>query len=184
MSARPTKLTNLTITGDLVVGGSSTVSGSSIVNGVIGENVTVDTGKTLAVTTADKLTVGGKIIPQTFLITRAIFDGATTAAFDSVVSVPVACKLVSASIRYQTASSAAETLMAKKVPSGTAKASGTDMLSAGMALNGTADTNVAGSLHATAGNYTLAAGDGVGFVASGTPTALDGVGITLEFQRV
>src|ERR1051325_5385221 len=175
MSARPTKLTNLTISGDLVVGGTSTVAGSSIVNGVIGEDVTVASGKTLAVTTADKLTVGGKIIPQTFLVTRSIFDGATTAAFDGVIPLPVACKIVSVKIRWQTASGASETLMVKKVPSGTAKGSGTDCLAAGIDLTATADTNVSPALHATAGNYTFAAGGALGFVASGAPTSLDGV---------
>lgn len=148
------------------------------------DNVTIAATKTLAVTTADKLTVGGKIVPQTFFITRSIFDGATAAAFDGVIPIPVACKIVSVTGRWQTASGAAETLMVKKVPSGTAKASGTDCLAAGMALDATADTNVAGTLHATAANYTFAAGDGLGFVVSGTPTSLDGAGFTVEFQRV
>jgi hypothetical protein len=178
MSARPTKLTNLTVTGNLVVGGSSTVSGSSIVNGVIGENVTVDTGKTLAVTTADKLTVGGKIIPQTFLVQiRA----------DSVVYVlPVACKVVSVKERHTTAESTAATLtaMVNKVPSGTAIGSGTNCLSAGINMKATANTNQTGSLHATAGNYTFAAGDGVGAVLSTSATELALESITVEFQRV
>lgn len=136
------------------------------------------------VTVTGSLTVGGKIVPQTFLITKTIAAGAAAADFDGVIPLPVACKLVSVTARWQTASSAAETLMPKKVPSGTAKASGTDLLSAGIALNATANTNVAGSLHATPANYTFAAGDGIGEVASGAPTALDGVGITYQFERV
>lgn len=136
------------------------------------------------VTVAGSLTVGGKIVPQTFFITKTIAAGAAAADFDGVIPLPVACKLVSVTMRYQVTSSAAETLMVNKVPSGTAKASGTNCLAAGMALNGTADTNIAGALHATPGNYTFAAGDGIGEVASGTPTALDGVGITYQFERV
>ena len=124
------------------------------------------------------------IADDTFFVDFRIFDGATVAAFDGVIPLRVACRLVGATARWQTASSAAETLMVKKVPSGTAKASGTDCLAAGIALDGTADTNVAGALHATADNYTFAASDGVGLVASGAPTALDGVGVTLEFVRV
>ncbi len=114
-----------------------------------------------------------------------IAAGAVTGDFDGVQVVdPLhASKLAAVRMRYQTASSAAETLMVKKVPSGTAKASGTDCLAAGMALNGSADTNISGTLHATAANTEFAAGDGVGLVASGTPTALDGVGIVLIFVR-
>jgi len=184
MSARATKFKNVKITGDLVVDGNSTVGGAGVVSGEMDANLTLAATRTLAVTTADKLTVGGKIVPQTFLVTRSIFDGATTAAFDGVIPIPVASKIVSVKIRWQTASGASETLMVKKVPSGTAKASGTDCLAAGIDLTATADTNVSPALHATAANYTFAAGDGLGFVASGAPTSLDGVGITVEFQRV
>jgi hypothetical protein len=178
MSARATKFTNLAVSGNLTVGGTTVTSG------VVSDDLTMAAGKILA-TDADKLKAGGKIIPQTFLVTRAIFDGATLAAFDGVIPIPVACKLVSIKLRFQTTSSVGgATLMAYKVPSGTAKASGTALLSAGMALDGTADTNVTGTLSATPADYTFAAGDGLGFIASTAPTALDGVGITAEFARV
>lgn len=138
----------------------------------------------LSITDADGLRVGDKIVPQTFFLTKNVAAGAAVADFDGVLPVPVAAKLISVTMRYQTASSAAETLMVKKVPSGTAKAAGTNCLAAGMALNGTPDTNISPALHATAANYTFAAGDGIGEVASGAPTLLDGVGITYQFQRV
>jgi phage baseplate assembly protein gpV len=170
--------------GPVEITGNLTVDGTSIVAGAVNDSLTIATAKTLTVTDADALIVGGKIVPQTFLITRSIFDGATTAAFDGVIPIPVACKLVSVKIRWQTASSAAETLMLNKVPSGTAKSAGTNCLAAGIDLQAVADTNVTPALHATAGNYTFAAGDGLGFVASGAPTALDGVGICAEFKRV
>ena len=74
--------------------------------------------------------------------------------------------------------------MVKKVPSGTAKASGTDTLSAGINLKGTADTNAAGSLHATQGNYQLAAGDALGLVPTGTLTVVDAVTVMVELKRI
>jgi hypothetical protein len=123
-------------------------------------------------------------VPQTFFVTRTFASGAAAADFDGVTPVMVACRLLGVTARWQTASGAAETLMVKKVPSGTAKASGTDCLAAGIALDATADTNVAGVLHATAANYTFAATDGLGLVASGAPTSLDGAALTFHFQRI
>ena len=78
----------------------------------------------------------------------------------------------------------AVTLMVKKVPSGTARASGTDLLSAGLSLKATADTNVTGSLTATAGDKKLAAGDGLALVPTGTLTAVDAVTVTVELKRI
>lgn len=74
--------------------------------------------------------------------------------------------------------------MPTKVPSGTAKAAGTDLLSAGLNMKAVADTNQSGALHGTAANLTFAAGDGIGEVLTGTGTAIDGVGLTYQFQRV
>lgn len=167
--AKETKIAEdgaVTLPGTLAVTGASTLTGGA------------------AVTSADGLTVGAKIVPQTMLLSVVIPGGAAVADFDGVIPIPVACKIVSVKARWQTASAAAETLMVKKVPSGTAKASGTDCLSAGLALDAAADTNVSGALHATAANYTLAAGDGLALVPSGAPTSLDGVAVTIELQRV
>jgi hypothetical protein len=74
--------------------------------------------------------------------------------------------------------------MVKKVASGTAIGSGTDTLAAGINQKGTANTVVTPALHGTAGNYTLAAGDGLGAVLSGSATELAGSTITVELQRV
>lgn len=76
------------------------------------------------------------------------------------------------------------TVMVKKVPSGTAKASGTDILAAGINLKATADTIQSPALHATAANYQLAAGDSLGAVVTGTPTAVDGVSITVILKKI
>lgn len=134
------------------------------------------------------MTVGSprRVVPTTILIRFTIPAGAAAADFDGVVPIPFAWRLVSVTERHQTAGSdaGAVTLMVKKVPSGTAKAAGTDMLSAGLDMKGTADTNQSGSLHATEANYTGAAGDGIGLVSTGTLTALDGVALTVEIERL
>lgn len=112
--------------------------------------------------------------------------GAVAGDYDGNIPIPDAAILVSVTERHQTAGNdaGAVTLMVKKTPSGTAKASGTDTLSAGINLKATADTNQAGSLHATAANYTFAAGDSVSLVTTGTLTAVDGVSVTCKFRRV
>ena len=74
--------------------------------------------------------------------------------------------------------------MLTKVASGTAKSAGTDCLSAGISLKGTADTNAAGSLHATPANYRLAAGDSLAWVLTGTPTTCAGLSATVTLKRI
>jgi hypothetical protein len=97
-----------------------------------------------------------------------------------------AFELVSVKERHSTAGSdgSAVTVMVKKVPSGTASSAGTDMLSAGISLKATADTNQTGSLSATAANTRLAAGDGVAIVLTGTPTAVAGVCVETLWKRI
>jgi len=103
-----------------------------------------------------------------------------------VYEIPVACKLVSVKERHTTPETTAGTLtaMVKKVPSGTAIAGGTDTLAAGINMKATANTKQEPALHATAANYTFAAGDGVGALLSGAATELAKEALTLEFQRV
>lgn len=77
----------------------------------------------------------------------------------------------------------AVTLMLKKVPSGTAVAAGTDTLASGISLKATINTNQTATLHATAANYKLAAGDSLGLVVTGTPTSVAGVSVTVRYKR-
>ena len=162
--------------------GAITAAGAQTLN----ENVTIASGKTLAVTTADKLTVGGVIVPQHFYVSFNVPAGAAAADYDGNIPIPDAAEIVSVTERHQTAGNdaGAVTVMVKKVPSGTARGSGTDTLSAGISLKGTADTNAAGSLHATPANYQFAAGDSVALVTTGTLTAVDGVSVTVKFKRI
>lgn len=78
----------------------------------------------------------------------------------------------------------AVTLMLKKVPSGTAPASGTNTLSAGINLKATADTNQSGSLSATTANKQLAVGDALSLVSTGVLTNLLGVTVTVTLRRI
>ncbi len=88
--------------------------------------------------------------------------------------------------RHQVAGSdaGAVTAMVKKVPSGTAPAAGTDVLSAGINLKATADTNQTGALTATLADRRLSSGESLAIVPTGTLTALSGLFIQVELRRV
>lgn len=87
---------------------------------------------------------------------------------------PYACTVTSISFR-PVASAAGATLVVKKAPSGTAVASGTALHSNNFTLDGTANTNQAGTLSATAAARDLAAGDALGIDVTGTTTNATGV---------
>lgn len=86
--------------------------------------------------------------------------------------------------RHETAGTdgGAVTVMLKNVPSGTAPSSGTDMLSAGMSLKTTANTNQTGSLSTVAGARAIDRGDSLAFITTGTLTALVGVTIAVVLR--
>jgi len=76
----------------------------------------------------------------------------------------------------------AVTVMLTKVPSGTAPASGTNMLSAGINLKATANTNQKGTLGTTITSITLARGDSMALVTTGTLTAVKGVTVAVVLK--
>ena len=180
----------LTLNGeDTYITGTLEVDGSVQFDGTIAANndVTIAAAKTLAVTTADKLTVGGIIVPQYLVVTYNIPAGAAAADYDGLFfTANRAYEIVSVTERHAVAGSdtGAVTLMVKKVPSGTATASGTDTLASGLDLKSAVDTNQAGTLHATQANYQLASGDSLGLVPTGTPTAVDGVTVTVVLKAI
>jgi hypothetical protein len=132
---------------------------------------------------------GGLIVPL-YIRREFVLNGsapATAGNFGTVFMIAdAAYELVSVKERHATAGNdgGAVTGMLTKVPSGTAASAGTAMLSAGINLKGTADTNAAGSLSATAANTRLANGDGVAFVLTGTPTALAGLCLETVWKRI
>ncbi len=125
-------------------------------------------------------------ISDTYQVNFNVIAGAAAADYDGLIINRFAGKLVRVVERHAVAGSngGAVTLMLKKVPSGTAKASGTDMLSAGLNMKSTADTNQSGSLHGTAANLLVADGDAFGLVLTGTGTDLDSVSLMAEFLRL
>jgi hypothetical protein len=138
---------------------------------------------------ADGALVGGVILPQRVTASWELLSTqpATAGNHGNVFFIADrAYEVVSVKERHATAGAdgGAVTGMLKKVPSGTAAGSGTDCLASGISYKGTADTNAAGTLHATAANYTLAAGDGLAMVLTGTPTSLAGVSVTVELKAV
>lgn len=86
--------------------------------------------------------------------------------------------------RHETAGSdgGAVTVMVKKTPSGTAPASGTDVLTAGLSLKATANTNQSGVISRSAD--TLAYGDSLALVSTGTLTNLVGVTVYVLLKAI
>jgi hypothetical protein len=155
------------------------------VGGPQSAGVSYDSGRKGLIVNPNADSADRLLFPETFFLSFNVPGGAAAADYDGVIPVPYGCEVVSVRERHQTAGSdaGAVTVMVKKVPSGTAKASGTDVLSAGISLKATADTVQTGSLHATAANKQLAAGDGLALVTTGVLTAVDGVSVTVELKR-
>lgn len=92
--------------------------------------------------------------------------------------------------RHETAATNADTVQLVKVPSGTAPASGTNILSAGFLLNGAADTNQKITTISTikivsTAAATLSAGDALAFITSANPVAgVKGVTVSVLLRAV
>lgn len=135
---------------------------------------------------SDQVLVGGDVAVRRIHYSILIPVASTAGNFAGVIVPGLACQLTSVNERHETAGSdgSAVTVMVKKVPSGTARASGTDMLAAGVNMKATADTVQSPALHATVGNLQLAATDGVALVLTGTPTALAGLAFEFAFKPI
>ena len=88
--------------------------------------------------------------------------------------------------RHETAGSdgSAVTVDVYKVPSGTAPASGTSVLTTTMNLKATANTNQSGSVTATISNKRIARGDSLALVTSGTLTSVAGVTVSVLIKAI
>jgi hypothetical protein len=130
----------------------------------------------------------GLIIPLTISKTFTL-DGtqaATAANYSTVFWVPDGThRLRAVYVRYTAAGTdgGAVTVMLKKVPNGTAPASGTDMLSAGISLKGTANTILSGTVTSTDANKEVVAQDGIAVVLTGTPTSVAGLTVETVWAR-
>jgi len=95
-------------------------------------------------------------------------------------------RVISITERHQVAGSdaGAVTCQVKKVPSGTAPASGTNLLATAFNMKATADTNQTGALSAVQGALTISSGDSICLESSGTLTALVGVTVSVLLRAV
>lgn len=162
---------------NIVIGGAgalTTGTGAVALNG----NSTVAVNKTLAVTTADKLTVGGKIIPQELVIVWPM----TASSVDESVFIPTGNYNVTAvEIRYSVAANSGPTnVTLTKCTVGEAPASGEAITSA-MNLAGSANT--VGSYSPTVNVQSITAADTLCLDYTGTMTALAGGTVTITLQR-
>jgi hypothetical protein len=167
------------ITGPLTVSGASTLNGGG----------TVAASQTLAVTTADKLTVGGVIVPQTLTVAYRC-GAAATCGTTHVFIADAAYQVIGVNIVWATAESTATNLRVQleKLTSTTAPGSGTALLTdnsnAGVSIKGTANTVTAGTLTGTAGSKQLAAGNRLGVVFETAPTEGANIVITVTLKRI
>jgi hypothetical protein len=88
--------------------------------------------------------------------------------------------------RHETAGNdaSAVTVMLNKVPSGTDPASGTSILTAGLSLKSTANTNQDGSLTSVIADKRLGPGDGLALETSGTLTNVVGVTVSVLLKAI
>lgn len=112
-------------------------------------------------------------------------DAATAGNYGTFWTAPAKCVVDSIVERHATAGSDGGTvsLLIEKLPSGTAKDSGTDLNTA-LNLKSTANTNVSATLSTTAATLELASGDSLGLVTSGTLTAVADVAVTVGLHWI
>lgn len=153
------------------------------------DNVTIASGKTLAVTTADKLTVGGVIVPQAITTSYTMLANGSLAD-QSFFIANRAYQVTAIREVHSTAGSdgGAVNLQITKDTSTNAPGAGTDLLTnnsnAGFNLKGTANTVQTGTLTGTVASLQLAAGDRLSVDFAGTLTAVDGVTVTVSLMPI
>ena len=139
---------------------------------------TVASGKTLVVTTADKLTVGGNIIPQTIFVP---VDLATSLIDHSVFVADASYQIASTRCIYAVAALALGTLQVTVETGTAAPGTGTSQLTGTLNLSSTVNTALAGTLIGSP--TTIAAGDRISLHLGGTLTNLLG-SCTIGLKRV
>jgi hypothetical protein len=159
-------------------GGIKTGTGAIALNGA----VTVATAKTLAVTDADALTVGGVKVPQKVVLTVPI----NASSVDQWVFVAdAAYELLEVQTVYTVTATGACNLDIVKSTSVQAPAAGATMLTGVIDMNTTANTVYSGTKHGTEGNRRLADGNKMGITLSDqTPDGLAGAIVTITMMRV
>lgn len=155
----------------------------------LNEGATVSATKTLAVTTADLLTVGGLIVPQEIEVS---FNAQAAAAMvdQSFFVANQAYQVTKVRFVSAVAEATAGSLYAQLVKdtSTDAPGAGTNLLTNntnnGFDCKATANTVQAGTLTATTASLQLAAGDRLSVDFSASATELVGVTITVTLKRI
>lgn len=155
----------------------------------VSSTTTIAASQTLAVTTADKLTVGGVIVPQTLTVTYRCVAAATCVTAHFFIA-DAAYQVTAVNAVWSTAEATATNLriQVEKLTGTTAPGSGTALLTnntnAGISIKGTANTVTAGTLSGTVGNLQLAAGNRLGVKFEDTATEGAGVVVTVTLKRI
>jgi len=142
-----------------------------------------------AATLDENLTTGQVVqgqnakIPGAWAEIEAPIDAAT-AVSRVMYTAPYPVQVIGFSVRFSTAGGAAAAVTLEKTPSGTAPGSGTALLTGTVSLTGTVNTNTPGTLIAAATTRTLATGDSLSLVFSGTQTGLVGLAAQIILQKV
>lgn len=149
-----------------------------------GTTQTIAASSTLLVTDADKLKVGGVIIPQQIPI--AWSGLATATAFLATA----AYQLTAVSLVYSTAESTASNLRVQVTKDTGTDAPGagtallTDNTNAGLSVKATANTVQSGTLTGTGASLQLAAGNRLAIKFETTKTELAGLIVALSLKRI
>lgn len=155
-------------------------SGDSYLNGT-----TVGTSDTLAVTTADKLTVGSVIVPQEIVLTIPI--GASEVdqtAFIADDAWQITKIEEVHSVAQNTAYPNTGSLSVMKCTGTQAPGSGAALHNTTMYLNSTVETVVTPTLNAATGALNLADGNRIGLNFNGTMTTFAGGCVTIHMKRI
>ena len=173
-----------TLAGNVTISGSKTfTTGTGAVS--LAGNTTVASNKALAVTTADKLTVGGVIVPQKMIINVPI----NTSDVDrSVFIADDAWQITKIEEVHVTAQNTAfpntGSVTVTKCTGTTAPGSGTAMHNATSYLNGSANTVVTPNLTGNTPDLVLADGNRLGLNFNGTMSTFANGLITIHMKRV
>jgi hypothetical protein len=150
-----------------------------------GAFTTLSASTSATITIADSLTVGGKIIPQTWTVEFYLFGTMVDA---HMWIAPRACKVVSVKEIHSVVGGASAAVRPRKItdtsaPGAVASATVKEITTAAADLTAIINTTQTLSLSATASDYTFAANDKLSLDMSGTVAATVGI-IVVEFQAV
>jgi hypothetical protein len=152
------------------VAGASTLAVTGLLTASAGINV--PTGQTAAVVDADKLTVGGVIVPQRIeLVHRCSLHASKV--IDNIFNAPYACEVTNISYTVNVAQAITATLVKSTVNATPASATTPLHIAGAINANTTVHNGTIVTLTVTGADLILAATDKIGIVLSGALTSGD-----------